>query len=179
MIEIYLHDFSLSHEQKDNLLVLFQWDILEVQISYISDFRSAKVLREITDTLCRNFWIIPKWRTRIVLILDELHNNAIEYGSLQWERNIFFLKIEKIQGKGYSIIASVTDTWHWLKAKKAIQMEEIRKNHENEDFRKHTSIRGRWLFLIISHLVDALRFEDDVSGSGLRVIIEKQLSLNS
>ena len=90
--------------------MFFGWDILEVHISYISDFRSAKVLREITDDICKGFWIIPKWRTRIVLILDELHNNAIEYGSKKEERNLYILKIHKIEHQKYCIIASVTDT---------------------------------------------------------------------
>jgi hypothetical protein len=55
-------------------------------------------------------------------------------------------------------------------------MEQIRKEHENEDFSHHSSIRGRGLFLIISQLVDALIFAD-VPDRGLKVTVVKDLIL--
>ncbi len=179
MIEIKLHDFSLLHTWEKSLFWVFKEDRVDISVSYISDFRSAKPLRELTDIICKNFGIIAKWRTRIVLILDELHNNAIEYGSQVGEVNILRLSLERNVLRGeYMIQASVTDTGNGLKAKNTFLMEEIRKQHENEDFSHHDSIRGRGLFLIISHLVDRLYFEDDLQG-WLRVGIEKKLFLDS
>ena len=110
MTEIRLNDFSLSPEQEKLLDSLFHGDSDTCIIHYISDFRSAKILREITDTLCKNFGIIPKWRTRIVLILDELHNNAIEYGSKVGDINTFILKLEKPSKNIFRFEASVIDS---------------------------------------------------------------------
>lgn len=45
--------------------------------------------------LCKYFHIPPKWRTRIILIVDELNNNAIEYGSKQGDMNIMYIDIQK------------------------------------------------------------------------------------
>lgn len=176
MTEIRLCDFSLTTEQENLLDSLFHGDSDTCVIHYISDFRSAKILREITDTLCKNFGMIPKWRTRVVLILDELHNNAIEYGSRTGDINTFFFQLTKEEKGGLRLEASVTDSGFGPKAKKAAEMEQIRKVHENEDFSHHSSIRGRGLFLIISQLVDALLFDDATQG-GLRVTVVKRLSL--
>lgn len=41
---------------------------------------------------------MPPWRSRFILIIDELVNNSVAYGSLSGEENIFriyFRKIEK------------------------------------------------------------------------------------
>lgn len=176
MTEIRLTDFSLSGEQELLLDSLFHGDADECIIHYISDFRSAKILREITDMLCKNFGMIPKWRTRIVLILDELHNNAIEYGSSTGDINTFLFRLERKTNNIFRLEASVIDSGFGPKAKKAFQMEQIRKEHENEDFSHHSSIRGRGLFLIISQLVDALIF-DDVPDRGLKVTVVKDLIL--
>ena len=54
---------------------------IELNIQYSSDYKNAKILRDIVDNLCMIFQIPSKWRTRFVLICDELNNNAIEYGS--------------------------------------------------------------------------------------------------
>jgi len=59
-----------------------------------------------------------------------------------------------------SIETSVIDTGNGAAAKKAKDMNELRKENENKDFANHHSIRWRGLFLIISHLVDDLYFED-------------------
>ena len=123
MTEIRLTDFSLSGEQELLLDSLFHGDADECIIHYISDFRSAKILREITDMLCKNFGMIPKWRTRIVLILDELHNNAIEYGSSTGDINTFLFRLERKTNNIFHLEASVIDSGFGPKAKKALQME--------------------------------------------------------
>lgn len=176
MNELHIHDFSLSQAKKDLESFLCGQSELELTIHYVSDFRSAKVLRELSDTICKHFLIDAKWTTRIILIIDELNNNAIEYGSKEGDINRFFLHISPNTPQGLNLSISVTDAGSGAKTKKASEMEEIRKNYENEDFLQHDSIRGRGLFLIISRLVDRLSFEDSKQG-GLTVHIEKYLSL--
>jgi hypothetical protein len=53
-------------------------------------------------------------------------------------------------------------------------MEEYRDEREQEDFRYHTSIRGRGLFLIIIKIVDELYFRNTQKG-GLIVGFKKDL----
>lgn len=177
-----MHQIALEHlttlEKREEMISrIFQgWDI-ELDISYPSDFRNAKILREFMDDICKACGVSPKWRTRLVLIIDELNNNAIEYGSKKGDSNTLSLFISPKEGKDFSLQAKVTDSGTWEYAKKAKDMEKLRREHENEDFTKHHSIRGRGLFLIISRLVDSLHFIDD-SKWGLTVQIEKTLALD-
>jgi len=157
MKQLDLDTISLNSGGEDLLSTLLQDDEIHICISYISAFTSAKLLREFVDEVCKIYSISPKWRTRLVLIIDELNNNAIEYGSKQGENNLLELHLQKDVGKTV-FIASVTDTGHGDHAKTSQQMEEIREANEKEDFSKHSSIRGRGLFLIISRLVDSLKF---------------------
>lgn len=148
---------------------------VHISIAYKSDFQNAKILREFLDDLCKQFQIHPRWRTRLVLVIDELNNNAIEYGSKKWDINYLNLHLTKWDGSCVNIIASVTDTGKWPHAKNSIDMEALRKKHAQEDFSKHTSIRWRGLFLIISRLVDDLYFQDAPSW-GLIVGVKKTLN---
>lgn len=95
MNELQIHDFSLSQAKKDLESFLCNHSELEIMIHYVSDFRSAKVLRELSDTICRHFLIDAKWTTRIILIIDELNNNAIEYGSKEGDMNQFYIHISQ------------------------------------------------------------------------------------
>ena len=79
MQDYTLRDFSNENDAQKLIAELCQKDIIEIKISYLSDFRSAKILRELVDNICKQYGVNPKWRTRLVLIIDELNNNAIEY----------------------------------------------------------------------------------------------------
>lgn len=174
MQEFTLHDFSTKQETEAIITSLCQKDSIEIQISYLSDFRSAKVLREIVDNICKQCWVNPKWRTRLVLIIDELNNNAIEYGSKIGESNTFVLILKKENNKRFYVESYVSDTWNGIHSKKSKDMEQLRESHKDKDFSRHDSIRWRGLFLIISQLVDTLYFKDN-SYWGLTVGIQKLL----
>lgn len=175
MKEFSLEDFSPVNKGQQLINSLYEQEVIDISIAYISDFKSAKFLREIVDSLCKWYGIDPKWRTRLVLIIDELNNNAIEYGSKKWEKNYMNFKLSRGSSEELLIETTVTDTWKWDHAKKAKDMLELKKQNENKDFSHHNSIRGRGLFLIISHLVDDLYFEDSNKG-GLIVGARKALS---
>ena len=66
-----------------------------LQIEYDSRYENTRILREIIDEFCTIFDIPPKWRTRIVLIYDELNNNAIEHGSIASDTNLCYISLEK------------------------------------------------------------------------------------
>jgi len=177
MQELSLEDFSDNKIDTSIDAVCINGDV-EVSISYTSSFKSAKLLRDIVDQICKKVGINPKWRTRLVLIIDELNNNAIEYGSISWEKNLFFLSLKKDASGNYIVESRVSDTWNWPRAKSAEEMESIREKNNNKDFSSHTSIRWRGLFLIISQLVDTIYFKDN-AAKWLTVGIKKTLSWNS
>ena len=179
MKQLRLQELSWDFKRREEILTsLCKDQKVEVSILYDSDFRNAKTLREFVDSLCKMYGITPKWRTRLVLIIDELNNNAIAYGSNKWDENLLEIKIQKLKSEILEISAYVTDTGTWARAKKAHDMETLRKQHENKDFSEHKWVRWRGLFLIISHLVDTLDFKDNAQG-GLTVGIQKKLSQES
>ncbi len=177
MREVSLDQISWKKQREDMISSLCKEQEVDVNICYISDFSSAKILREFVDSVCKHFGVSPKWRTRIVLIIDELNNNAIEYGSKKGDTNYLHLQLKKIESSIF-LHASVIDTWKGSSPKTAIDMQKLRKKHLKDDFLNHDSIRGRGLFLIISQLVDKLCFSDN-TWWGLKVGIEKKLPVSS
>lgn len=143
MKKFYLHEISEENQREDLITSLCKSDSIEISISYHSDFRNAKILREFVDSLCKAYGVNPKWRTRLVLIIDELNNNAIEYGSKKDDENFLCLKLLKQDDIKLSVEASVLDQGTGEHAKNSQAMEELRKKHENKDFSTHNSIRGR------------------------------------
>ncbi len=134
----------------------------EINIDFVSDFKSAKLLRNFVSSLSEKISIDNIWKSRLILVADELNNNAIEYWSKSWEMNLFKITITHID-KGFNLNIEVHDTWNWPKAKKSFEMEEMRDNKKKEWFSNHNSIRGRGLFMIIEKLVDELYFKDSES----------------
>jgi len=89
---ISLDDIINKLEEETFISSLFDGKNISIAVQYESKFPNAKVLREFVDEIAKHANIEPKWRTRLVLIVDELNNNAIEYGSKENDTNI--LKIE-------------------------------------------------------------------------------------
>lgn len=147
---------------------------LRIGIKYKSDFQSAKVLRDFVVEVSNHFGITNTWKSRLVLIADELNNNAMEYGSKQWDTNIMRIKVKVDDGQGIAVKIEVEDSWKGKKSKNSRQMEELRGSKEWYDFGVHNSIRWRGLFLIISKLVEELYFRDSIKG-GLIVWIKKNI----
>ena len=147
----------------------------EICFSYISDFRSAKIIREFVSDLCVNLWIDKIWEWRLILIADELNNNAIEHWSLQWEYNKIRVTIIPIE-KWFDLFIQVEDSWNWKAHKTSKQMILLRNKKKLSWFFKNNWIRWRWLFMIIEKLVDKMYFKDS-SEWGLIVWIEKKLEI--
>lgn len=105
-----LEDFCSPNDRTAAISNICRNSSIDIVISYESDFRNAKILRELTDDICREFGVTPKWRTRIVLIIDELNNNAIEYGSRHLDINTLHIQVERKDTREVYIKAYVTDT---------------------------------------------------------------------
>lgn len=167
---------SLTTLQDIDTLISSFWDTknFDICVSYSSDFLNTRKIRELVDRLCVSHSVSPKWRARLVLIVDELNNNAIEYGSIPWDVNTFRFTMSYECGV-QKVIILVSDTGNGHDSKGAMEMKEIQEKFTHINYAKHDSIRGRGLFLIINHLVDSLEFLDSESG-WLTVKVEKKLS---
>ena len=178
MQQYILKDFYSSEMRKQLIQKIHEDSSIDISINYESDFSNAKILRELTDDFCKALGVSPKWRTRVVLIIDELNNNAIEYGSKKWDTNILYMSAQKTDDNGLNLCVEVSDSGKWEYSKIAQEMEELREKHANKDFKIHHSIRGRGLFLIIHQLVDELCFIDNAQW-GLTVQVQKFLQETS
>lgn len=169
------HLSELTHQDKLSSLhdIFLSSGVFDILLTYDADYKYAKVLREVIDTICKLSGIPPKWRTRIVLIYDELSNNAIEHGSTLWDSIFISLNI-KVTPESYKVQWYVEDMWKGLQSKNAHEMMMLQQKYKDIDFSEYDSIRGRWLFLIISQLVGSLSFDDTVSW-WLRVSFTKTI----
>lgn len=150
---------------------------LDITFHYKSNFLNTKYLRDYLVSLLDVFQIENIWKNRFVLIIDELNNNAIEYGSHENDINSMHIIITQSENN-LDITMEVCDSGKWEKHKTAQEMEDLRTQRLETWFDNHKSIRGRGLFLIITKLVDKLYFEDS-AWNGLIVGIHKKLLLTT
>lgn len=148
----------------------------EVNIDFISDFKSTKIIREFISLLSDKLNIDKVWKARLILVADELNNNAIEYGSLNWEINRFKILISfDSDSKNIVICFEIEDTGNWPSSKKAWDMLELKEEKIKNWIYNWT--RGRGLFIIINKIVDDLYFKDSINW-WLIVWIKKELKIS-
>jgi len=135
----------------------------EICLKYFSDFSNTKLIRLIVLLICKYYNIPAMIQSRIILIVDELNNNAIEYWSQKDDINKLVLNIIKYENT-IKLNIEVTDSWKWAFAKKAFMMENLRDIKLKAWFDEYVSIRGRGLFMIITKIVDKLYFKDDIEA---------------
>jgi anti-sigma regulatory factor (Ser/Thr protein kinase) len=127
-------------------------------------------IRDFTLNMIKNTTNFPeKWAFRFQSVVDELCNNAIEYGSAPGSdiRIIFFYE------KDDYIEISVEDTGTGKNPIKAIDLQKIYETRKEAGY-VFSGIRGRGLVKIIGEWSDELRIEDRASG-GLKVTVRKYL----
>lgn len=173
MKEIQISDFIKIEDKVSYIKWLLNNKNLEVIFSYKSDFSNAKTLRDIVFLICEQINLNWRIRNRIILVVDELNNNAIEYWSKQWDLNELQIIIKEEKEHVYLNI-EVRDSWTWYNSKNASKMKIISKEKVSRWFNWYNSIRGRWLFMIIINLVDNLYFKDS-ENSWLIVWVEKKI----
>lgn len=175
MKEIYLENISEDKDKKEIIKWLLEDNKLNVEIFYKSNFLVTKNLRDFIEVSGNIFWISEKMIARIILISDELNNNAIEHWSSEDAINKLRLKIEKIDWK-IILNLEVEDNWKWKDPKTALDMETLRAHKLKLWYKEHDSIRWRWLFLITVQIADRLYFKNSKEG-WLIVWIKKELDL--
>lgn len=163
MDKIYIDELSKWHNKLDIINSIFKDSILNVEFIYKSEFWNTKDLRDFVEVICGVLNFSDKLKSRIVLISDELNNNAIEYGS-----DITWLNYLRISSQVIDWVLNfnleVEDNWNWRAPKKALDMETMRAHKLKLGYFNHDSIRWRWLFLIIVKIVDRLYFKNSKSG---------------
>lgn len=128
-------------------------------------------IRDFTMTVVQNMTgFSEQWAFRFQSVVDELTNNAIEFGSSPGED----IKVTFISQKGEYIDVSVEDTGTGSIKKTAAELTKYVEENKNIDPTTITSIRGRGLAQIVSTWTDTLEFFDNEKG-GLTVRVRKNL----
>ncbi len=166
-----LKDLSYKEMLLRNFVIA--WNI-NVSFSFVSDFMISRLFREIINNIGDLIWLNWRSKARIVSVIDELANNAIEHWSKKGDINKLRINIDK-EYDGLVISIEVEDTGNWVSPKKAFEMRNLRDMVLKRWFSWHKSIRWRGLFMIIINLVDDLYFNDSKEG-GLVVWVKKKLS---
>lgn len=87
---------TLCDRSSQDLLTLFLSDTQReyFEFGFPSVYESSKTIRDFVALLFDHFGLMPPWRSRFILIIDELINNSVAYGSLTGEENIFRIYME-------------------------------------------------------------------------------------
>ena len=162
MIKINLNNKIKSCNKNNFILKNIKNNILNMELIYDSNFENSKILRDYIGVICDNYSICNIEKSRLILICDELSNNAIEHWNdfkgvnkvrinIKKDKNILYINIE------------IEDSANWYNAKNASQMETIRNEKLNDNFILNKSIRWRWLFNIVEKIVDKLYFKNSIN----------------
>ncbi len=131
-------------------------------------------IRDFTMTITQNMTgFSKKWAYRFQSVVDELTNNAIEFGS-EIGQNI---TITFVSLRGKYIEVFVEDTGTGAKKMSATDMMQYLESHKNVDPSSITSIRGRGLSQIVSSWADKVEFTDNDQG-GLTAHVVKYFDPN-
>lgn len=118
-------------------------------------------IRDFTMTIAKNLTgFSTAWAYRFQSVVDELTNNAIEFGSAAGKN----ITITFVSVKNNYIEVFVEDTGTGLKKMSAADLTQYLESHKNIDPTTITSIRGRGLSQIVSHWADKLEFVDNKEG---------------
>jgi len=177
MKNINISNLIIREERQHIIKSIFDKKGLDIKIEYPAIFASSKVLRDFIIDIAEFFNFKWTWKSRLILIADELNNNAIEYGSLENEINKIHIKIITLWDK-IELTLEVEDTWNWKEAKTAKEMILKRNTKKLLWFNKNNWIRGRGLFMIIERLVDELYFKD-WENWGLIVWVRKKIEIEN
>ncbi|MDD2907960.1 MAG: ATP-binding protein [Candidatus Gracilibacteria bacterium] len=161
---IYIDKLSKGHNKVDIINGLVVDGKISIEFIYKSKFENTKDLRDFVDIICDSLGFNDKIKSRIVLISDELNNNAIEYGSdlhgVNYLRINSFIDTES----KLNFNLEVEDNGKGKSHKTALDMETMRAHKLKLGYFGHDSIRGRGLFLIIVQLVNRLYFRNSQTG---------------
>ncbi len=134
---------------------------LEITIILPTNAYFMSGIRDFTMTVTQNMTgFSEKWAYRFQSVVDELTNNAIEFGSAPGDD----VKITFVSQKGKYIEVFVEDRGTGPQKMTAADMMQYLEKHRGIDPAKITSIRGRGLSQIVSNWADKVEFFDNNNG---------------
>lgn len=127
-------------------------------------------IRDFTLTMIKNTTNFPeKWAFRFQSVVDELCNNAIEYGSSPGSE----IRITFIYQKDQYLDIVVEDTGTGKMKTNAAGIQKIFSERKEPGY-AFTGLRGRGLVKIVGEWTDEIKFEDRPEG-GVAVTVRKYL----
>lgn len=131
-------------------------------------------IRDFTMTVTQNMTgFSQQWAFRFQSVVDELTNNAIEFGSAVGEN----ITISFVSVKNKYIEVYVADTGTGTSKMSAADMTQYLETHKNIDPTTITTIRGRGLSQIVANWADKVEFVDNETG-GLTAHVIKYFDSN-
>lgn len=131
-------------------------------------------IRDFTMTVTQNMTgFSQQWAYRFQSVVDELSNNAIEFGSAVGEN----ITVTFVSVKNKYIEVFVSDTGTGSSKMSAADMMQYIESHKNIDPTTITSIRGRGLSQIVASWADKVEFTDNEQG-GLTAHVTKNFDPN-
>ncbi|MEK7548117.1 MAG: ATP-binding protein [Patescibacteria group bacterium] len=125
-------------------------------------------IRDFTLTMIKNTTSFPeKWAFRFQSVIDELCNNAVEYGSAPGTE----IKITYVYTKDDYLEISVEDTGTGKNKITAKDLKKIFDDRRKADY-IFSGIRGRGLVKIVGEWTDEINFTDR-EGGGITVTVKK------
>ncbi len=130
-------------------------------------------IRDFTMTVTQNMTgFSEQWAYRFQSVVDELTNNAIEFGSAPGDN----IKVTFVSVKNKYIEVFIEDTGNGPNKKTAADMMQYLDDHKDVDPTTITTIRGRGLSQIVSNWADTIEFADNENG-GLTAHVIKRFDL--
>lgn len=159
---------TASNKMKNNSSIN---DAVKISVTIPTNAYFMSGIRDFTMNVVKNMTgFSDQWAFRFQSVVDELANNAIEFGSKQGTE----IKITFISKRNKSIEIFVEDTGTGPKKTTADQMVRLLEERKNINPAKITSIRGRGLSQIVANWTDVLEFKDNDAG-GITVHIIKYI----
>ena len=142
----------------------------KITITLPTDAYFMSGIRDFTLNMIKNTTNFPeKWAFRFQSVVDELCNNAIEYGSAPGSD----IRVTFIHKNDDYLQIIVEDTGTGKKASTAARLQELIDARKEPGY-VFTGIRGRGLVKIVGEWSDELKIEDR-KGGGLRISVKKYL----
>lgn len=143
---------------------------LKITITLPSSAYFVSGIRDFTLSLIRNTTnFAEKWAYRMQSVVDELCNNAIEFGSAEGAE----IRVTFLHQKDQYIEIEVEDTGTGKNKITAEQMKKMMEEKTGKDY-QFKGIRGRGLAKIVHEWTDELEFKDR-EGGGITVTARKFL----
>lgn len=144
--------------------------LTKITISLPGNAYFVSGIRDFTLALIKNTThFAEKWAYRFQSVVDELCNNAIEYGSDENSE----IKVTFVNKAEEYVEIWVEDTGTGKSKLKSADIEKLLEERRTDGY-KFTGIRGRGLPKIVAEWTDELEFTDNPTG-GIKVRVRKFL----